>query len=101
MDPRMAKGVASNIASESKIYTGSNSFSCITSTEEGHFAVGSSNGDMRLFAKIGQNAKNLYPGLGDAILALDSSKDGKWLLATCSQYLILLPTFHENQQGFK
>jgi len=53
MDPRMAKGVASNIASESKIYTGSNSFSCITSTEEGHFAVGSSNGDMRLFAKIG------------------------------------------------
>jgi len=56
----------------------------MASTDEGNVAVGSINGDLRLYTKVGQNAKNLYPGLGDPILALESSKDGKWLLATCS-----------------
>ena len=56
--------------------------------------VASKNGDLRFYKEIGENknAINLYPGLGDNIRFLDTSKDGKWVLATCSTYLILLPT---------
>lgn len=47
--------------------------------------VASKNGDLRFYKEIGEkkNAINLYPGLGDNILFLDTSKDGKWILATC------------------
>jgi hypothetical protein len=37
----------------------------------------------------------------DPIISLDSSSDGKWLLATCKTYLILLPTFYENVDCYK
>lgn len=49
---------------------------------------------------MGQKAKNNYPGLGDPILFIDCSKDGNWVLATCKTYLMLIPTFHENTNGF-
>ena len=55
---------------------------------------------MRLFTKIGQKAKNNYPGLGDPILSIDTSKDGRWVLATCKNYLMLIPTFDEKHTGF-
>ena len=54
------------------------------------------NGEIRLFDKIGKNSNCKYPGFGDPILHLDSTKDGKWLLATCKNYLILLPTETED-----
>ena len=41
----------------------------------------------------GKNAKNLYTGFGDPITSLDCSKDGKWLLATCDNYLLVTPTY--------
>lgn len=83
MDPRVEKSSVANIASESKIYTENNRFTCITSNTNGNFATASQNGDIRLYKQVGQSAKNKYPGLGDPIKGLDSTKDGKWLLATC------------------
>jgi hypothetical protein len=47
---------------------------------------------MRLFTKVGQNAKNLIPGLGDPIKGIDVTLDGRWVVATCNRYLILLST---------
>eukprot|EP01016_Furgasonia_blochmanni_P037739 TRINITY_DN4475_c0_g1_i19.p1 TRINITY_DN4475_c0_g1~~TRINITY_DN4475_c0_g1_i19.p1 ORF type:complete len:213 (-),score=46.86 TRINITY_DN4475_c0_g1_i19:578-1216(-) len=89
-------------AVQQKIYAKSPDFSTISVNNEGQLATGSQNGDIRLYKEVGQNAKNLYQGLGDPILSLDCTKDGKWLLATCHKYLILLPTFTtDNKNGFK
>jgi hypothetical protein len=45
---------------------------------------------------MGKNAKNLFPGWGEPIYHIEVTKNGKWLLATCKNYLILLPTIHES-----
>lgn len=100
MDPRMAKAQVSEIKTDSKVYSVNNHFTVLNTTGQGHVAVGSATGDLRLFTKVGQNAKNLFPGFGDPIIAIDSTKDGKYLLATCSKYLILLPTFSNGVDGF-
>lgn len=50
---------------------------------------------------MGQNAKNLYPGLGDPIISLDCTKDGRWLLATCKNYLLFVPAFHQDKFAFQ
>lgn len=54
------------------------------------------NGDIRLYDKIGKNANCKYPAFGDPVLHLDTTRDGKWLLATFKTYLLLLPTETED-----
>ncbi len=63
----------------------------------GAFAVGSANGDIRMYKQLGQIAKSYLPGLGEAIKSIDISQDQKWMLATCQTYLLVLPT--ENSEG--
>jgi VID27 C-terminal WD40-like domain len=87
-DLRLHKGVVA----EEKVYATDNEFYCMSTTLSGGIAIGSLNGQIRLFTKVGQNAKNLIPGLGDPIKGIDVSLDGKWVVATCNRYLILLPT---------
>ena len=81
----------------------------IATSNFGGIAVGSSNGEIRLYKKVGQNAKTLLPGFGgiynlniiDPILSLDITSDGKWILATCPTYLVLKPTqFKGEKNGF-
>jgi len=43
---------------------------------------------------------NTLPGLGDAIIAIDVTRDGKWVLATCKDYLIVIPTVSKDITGF-
>jgi len=97
MDPRQKE----NIAVSSKTYAKTPNFTCLaTHNAEEAFAVGSETGEIRLYKEVGQNAKNLYQGFGDPILALDSTKDGKWLLATTKTYLILIPTHVAGKDGY-
>jgi hypothetical protein len=56
------------------------------------FAVSSESGEIKLFDEIGKNANCKYAGLGDPVVHLESTKDGKWLLATFKSYLLLIPT---------
>jgi len=70
-----------------------NKFTCIKPNQDGNIAISSAKGAIRLYDGIGKRAKNLYPGFGDEITNLDCSKDGKWLLATCAKYLLIIPTF--------
>lgn len=61
--------------------------------------MGSEDGTLRLYKKdveSKKNATNKYPAMGDPVRSLDSTKDGKWLLATYEKYLVLLPTFNED-----
>lgn len=54
-----------------------------------------------MYTKVGQNAKTLFPGFGDPIIGLDSTKDGKWLLATTKTYLMLIATTVDGKNGYK
>jgi hypothetical protein len=42
----------------------------------GGLAIASDNGEIRLYKKVGQDAKTLYPGLGDPIISIEVSRDG-------------------------
>ncbi|KAL6948496.1 hypothetical protein ACO0QE_000962 [Hanseniaspora vineae] len=84
------------ISSRSKIVQDSNfeyktnpNFSSIATSQSGFVSLGSKNGSVRLFDKLGGRAKTLINGFGDTIKHVVVSNDGRWLLATCSQNLIL------------
>lgn len=89
MDPRINK---KNKVVSSKSYKTNPKMSCLTSTDFGGVATGSLNGEIRLYSGIGKNAKTLLPCFGDSIKSIDTTADGKYLLATCDKYLILVPT---------
>lgn len=88
LDPRLSDVIVKDGSKEYK--TKNNGFNHIVTTDSGNIAVGSDNGSIRLFNGIGGNAKTLLPTLGDEINSLDISKDGRWLLATCNDYLLLI-----------
>ena len=88
--------------SNRKIYAQPPRFTCIaTHGTENAFATGSEKGEVRLFKEVGQNAKTLFPGLGDPIVGLDSTLDGHWLLATTKNYLMLIQTVVDGKSGYK
>jgi len=84
-----------------KTYTSNPKFTSLAATDEGAFVTGSVHGELRLFKEVGKNAKNLFPGFGDPILGVESSKDGEWLLATAQNYLIIYQTVINNKNGYK
>ncbi|ORY35530.1 cytoplasm protein [Naematelia encephala] len=88
IDPRVAGNKL--VESQFKQYATKNDFSAAVTTESGKIAVASNKGDIRLFDQIGKNAKTALPALGDPIIGVDVSADGRWLVATCKTYLLLL-----------
>jgi hypothetical protein len=78
------------VDSQFKQYVTKNDFSAAATTESGKLAVASNKGDIRLFDAIGKNAKTALPALGDPIIGVDVSADGRWLVATCKTYLLLI-----------
>jgi len=73
--------------------------STLATTGTGHLAVGSETGEIRLYCEVGQRRKNLLPGLGAPIRAMDVTEDGKWVLATCDTFLLLVPATVEKANG--
>lgn len=90
VDPRVSGDKL--VESQSKTYATKNDFSAFGTTENGYIAVASNKGDIRLYDKLGIRAKALIPAIGDSIKSIKTSADGKWLLATCQTYLILIDT---------
>lgn len=104
IDPRVAGNKL--VESQLKQYMSKNDFSAAATTEKGHIAVASNKGDVRLFDRLGVNAKTHIPALGESIIGLDVSADGRWLLATCRTYLLLIDTLqkdgkNEGKLGFE
>lgn len=61
-------------------------------------------GDIRTYNKLDGkvSAKNLIPSFnGDAILSVDSSKDGNLFLLTFKNYLMLMPTILDKKSAFE
>ena len=104
IDPRLH---GNKIVDESlKQYASKNDFSAAATTEKGFVAVASNKGDIRLFDRLGINAKTLIPALGEAIIGVDVSGDGRWILATCRTYLLLIDAMqkegkNEGKLGFE
>ncbi|TKA23600.1 hypothetical protein B0A50_07434 [Salinomyces thailandicus] len=93
IDPRLAGNKL--VDSELKQYTSKNEFSAAATTEQGYIAVASNKGDIRMFDRLGINAKTALPALGDPIVGLDVSADGRWVLATTRTYLLLIDSLQK------
>jgi hypothetical protein len=90
IDPRVSG--TKMVESQFKQYASKNKFSGVTTTASGKLAVASEKGDIRLFDAIGKNAKTALPPLGDPILGIDVTADGRWIVATTKTYLLLIDT---------
>ncbi|KAJ5692513.1 Vacuolar import and degradation protein 27 [Penicillium macrosclerotiorum] len=104
IDPRLSGSKL--VDSDLKQYASKNDFSAMATTEKGYLAVASNKGDIRMFDRLGINAKTHIPALGEPIIGLDVSADGRWVLATCRTYLLLIDSLqkdgkNEGKLGFE
>ncbi|KAF1963624.1 VID27-domain-containing protein [Byssothecium circinans] len=104
VDPRLSGNKL--VDDQYKQYATKNAFSAAATTEKGHIAVASEKGDIRLYDRLGINAKTLIPALGDPIIGMDVSADGRWVLATTRTYLLLIDALqnkgkNEGKLGFE
>jgi len=103
LDPRLPKEKV--VDSKSYFYKPSTKpqFTCAATTGSGQMAVGSKNGDVRLYnektlqqskkeLEQAPRAKTQLPGFGDPVIGIDVTEDGLWILATCKTYLLVIPT---------
>ncbi|TFK55935.1 VID27 cytoplasmic protein [Heliocybe sulcata] len=90
IDPRVSGNKM--VDSQYKQYVSKNKFSDVATTASGKLAVASEKGDIRLFDSIGKNAKTALPPLGDPIIGIDCTADGRWIVATTKTYLLLIDT---------
>lgn len=90
IDPRLSGSKL--VDSEFKQYATKADFSTAATTETGRLAVASNKGDLRLYDAIGKNAKTALPALGDPIVGVDVSADGRYIVATTKTYLLFIDT---------
>lgn len=90
IDPRLSGNKL--VDSEYKQYASKNDFSAAATTESGRLAVTSNKGEIRLFDSIGKNAKTALPAIGQPIIGVDVSADGRYVVATCKTYLLFIDT---------
>lgn len=90
VDPRLSG--TKLVESEWKKYSTNPKFSAIATTSQKWIALATNGGGIKLYDRLGINAKTLLPDYGAPIIGLDLTKDGKWLLATCETHLYLIDT---------
>lgn len=88
IDPRLDGNKL--VQEQFKQYASKNDFTSAATTEQGYLAVASNKGDIRLFDRLGIQAKTLLPALGEPFIGVDVSADGRWILGTCKTYLLLI-----------
>ncbi|KAF9189001.1 hypothetical protein BGZ51_000177 [Haplosporangium sp. Z 767] len=100
VDPRLSGSKI--VESEFKQYAKGNDFTCMATTDNGSLAIAGAKGDIKLLNVIGKNAKTALPGMGDPIIGIDVSADGRYILATCRTYILLIDVLNpENKKlGF-
>ena len=91
-----------NTIVEIKKYSNKNYANKIMSTNNGQFVTGSSKGELRLYDKIANRAKNLYSFYNDPIRYIDISSDDHFILITFDKYLFLVNIMNKegNKSGF-
>lgn len=104
IDPRLSGQKL--VDDQLKQYKSQNDFTAAATTEGGWVAVASSKGDIRLYDRLGINAKTALPPMSAPIVGIDVSADGRWILATTKTYLLLIDARiadgkHAGQMGFQ
>ena len=104
VDPRLSGNKL--VDSDLKQYASKTAFSNVATTEQGYLAVASDKGEIRMFDRLGIRAKTAVPALGESVIGLDVSADGRWILATCPTYLMLIDALqkdgkNEGKLGFE
>jgi hypothetical protein len=104
VDPRLSGNKL--VDTDMKQYASKNDFSALATTEKGYIAVASNKGDIRLFDRLGIRAKTQLPALGDPIVGMDVSADGRWILGTTRNYILLVDALqsggkNEGKLGFE
>jgi hypothetical protein len=94
VDPRLSANKL--VDSDMKQYASKVAFSTVATNEKGYIAIGSEKGDIRLYDRLGIIAKTTLPALGDPIIGLDVSADGRWVLATSKNYLLLVDNLQKS-----
>lgn len=85
-----------------KDYARGTKFSCMATSGAGYVVVGSDDGKVRLYSeKTLTQAKTAIPGLGLAITSVDVTYDGKWVLATTKNYLMVIKTTYKDKASGK
>lgn len=87
VDPRTKNKI---VDSDFKQYKTKTNFSQIATTDSGYIAASTKAGEIKLYDRLGKNAKTSLPGLGDDFIGLTTSSDGRFILATCKTYLLLI-----------
>ncbi|KAI8326384.1 VID27-domain-containing protein [Martensiomyces pterosporus] len=91
IDPRIG-GDSLVVQNEMQAYTTKSHFTSAATTDSGAVVVGSGKGEIRLFDRVGVRAKTVLPALGEPILGVDVTSDGRYVVATCKTYLLLIDT---------
>lgn len=104
IDPRISGNKL--VEDQLQQYQSKNQFSAAATTDKGYIAVASTKGDIRMFDRVGIRAKTQIPALGEPIIGMDVSADGRWVLATCRTYLLLIDAMqkdgkNEGKLGFE
>ncbi|KAG0418518.1 Vacuolar import and degradation protein 27, partial [Dictyocoela roeselum] len=73
---------------DSKNYKTKVDFKYGQSTETGNIAIVNSKGDLRLYDKIGKNAKTLIPGFRNEIRGIDVSDNGRFVAVTSKNVIM-------------
>ena len=83
-------------------------FTCMAPSGDGHVAVGTDGGEIKLFKGDGTltRANKVIPSLGQrAITAIDVSFNSRYIVATTDNFLIVMQTFQHSgndlKSGFK
>mmetsp|Transcript_1909 Transcript_1909/g.2120 ORF Transcript_1909/g.2120 Transcript_1909/m.2120 type:complete len:542 (-) Transcript_1909:988-2613(-) len=81
-------------------FSGKPNFRCMATTGDGHVVIGAADGRIRLYKDSTlSRAKTSFPGLGSPITAIDCTFDGKWIVATTENYLLVICTVFKNKKG--
>jgi hypothetical protein len=74
-----------------KDYARGTNFTCMATSGDGYVVVGARDGRLRLYASSTlAQARTSIPGLGKPITAVDVTYDGRWVLATTDDYLMVV-----------
>lgn len=92
IDSRLSNATGRKVQDSGKSYTGRTEFSCGATNGNGELAVASAKGEIRLFDQIDKRAKTLLPGFGDAIIGIDVTEQGHYIVATCKTYILFFGT---------
>mmetsp|Transcript_5382 Transcript_5382/g.9006 ORF Transcript_5382/g.9006 Transcript_5382/m.9006 type:complete len:652 (-) Transcript_5382:187-2142(-) len=80
------------IDSKQNTYKSIHNLSAMATSGNGFIATAANDGKIRLHDTIEKRAKTCLPGLGNGVKYIEISDDGLWILATCNDYIMVIPT---------